>query len=189
MLDCCFVGWFLQVTPLFVSVLDSSPVDVISCRFFVLFAVAQTRISKSTTLMVACQSLSRCDKNIKLVGQVAEQEKRAWRLNNERYARPTPICCHEQHCDPLNSGTLRFLSQMRKCLLQHFPLWSHYKTPVIAHALIGHIFFLSKPISLVITEVSRITSVYKRQNNVRVPQSQHILFFTCSLLVLCHEIN
>lgn len=38
---------------------------------------------QSTTLMKACHGLPRCENNIRLAGQVAMRERRAWRLNNE----------------------------------------------------------------------------------------------------------
>lgn len=36
--------------------------------------------------MKACHGLPRCENNIRPAGQVAMQERRAWRLNNEGYA-------------------------------------------------------------------------------------------------------
>lgn len=58
------------------------------CHFF-LFAVTRcrkTRRPQSTTLMIACDGLPRCENNIRPAGQVAVRERRAWRLNNEGYA-------------------------------------------------------------------------------------------------------
>lgn len=53
------------------------------------FAVTRcrkTRCPQSTTLMIACDGLPRCENNIRPAGQVAMPERRAWRLNNEGYA-------------------------------------------------------------------------------------------------------
>ncbi len=57
--------------------------------FLFLFAVTccrKTGCPQSTTLMIACDGLPRCENNIRPAGQVAMRERRAWRLNNEGYA-------------------------------------------------------------------------------------------------------
>lgn len=57
--------------------------------FLFLFAMAccrKTGFPQCTTLMKACHGLPRCENNIRPAGQVAMQERRAWRLNNEGYA-------------------------------------------------------------------------------------------------------
>lgn len=70
--------------------LDNSPVDAIACHFLFFIGCGTLKAAWNLLKHSFDGSLSapvQVKNNIKLVGQVAEQEKRAWRLHNERHAR------------------------------------------------------------------------------------------------------
>lgn len=129
------------------------PFAVTCCR--------KTGCPQRRALMTACGGLPRCKNNITTAGQVAMQERRVRKLNNEGYASKSPICCQAQNSDPLNCATLKICHKWENVYSSVWSRgflvpWSNFKSPVKVQILMGHLVSLYLHLVFVITKNTNI---------------------------------